>query len=390
MVESACRFTTVAEGVLDFVRACQRPLASPYDFVYTSGAGQPLVYCSAYAAMARDLAGSLGSESQAFRRGWVDYLNAFQCEDGLYRDPAFGLPDDLSGVAFAPHAGWDGGIAGWGWWHMTNHVLCALDSLGGVAARPIRLLEDFYSGRIVLEEWLERRDWDVAWAVGNEVLNLGSFLLYARDFHNESRAADLVVRLFDWLDARQDPATGYWGNDCRSRAGKLHAMCGAYHEYILYVYDERPIPHLSAAVDATLSLQDPASGGFALDGSSGACEDIDAAFILANAYLLQDYRRDDIERALARVLGTILQHQNPDGGLVYRRGKPYVYGHPLMSSGVDESALFPSWFRLLSIALINQLIPHPKADPTPWKFNRAPYLHYFPSGRLEAVRAGKP
>ncbi|MBE7557538.1 hypothetical protein HS125_00750 [bacterium] len=89
------------------------------------------------------------------------------------------------------------------------------------------------------------------------------------------------------------------------------------------------------------------------------------------------------------MLETILAHQNPDGGFVYMRGKPYVYGHALMSSDADESALFPSWFRLLSVALINQLIPHPKADPTPWTFNRAPYLHYFPLEKVSGIRAGK-
>ena len=126
---------------------------------------------------------------------------------------------------------------------------------------------------------------------------------------------------------------------------------------------------VEASVDTTLELQNEESGGFALDGTSGACEDIDAAFILVNAYLLSDYRRADIRASMARVLDTILEHQNPDGGLVYLRGKPYLYGTELMSSGIDQSAFFPSWFRLLSVALINQIVPHPKADPTPWRFN---------------------
>ena len=379
-------FTTAAEGVLRFVDLCHLPRSGPFCYGYTADAETPLLYCSSYAAMVRDLTSDFDASSDAEKAAWIDYFNSFLGDDGLYRDPAFGLPDDLSGARFAPNAGWDGGIAGWGWWHMTNHIYCALDSLGGVASRPVQLLEDFYTGRVRLETWLEERDWNVAWAVGNEVLNLGTFLLYARDFHNESRAADLVVRLFDWLDAHQDQATGFWGTDCHTRPGKLHAMCGAYHEYILYVYDGRPILHLEQAVDTTLSLQNAQSGGFALDGTSGACEDIDAAFILANSYHLQDYRRADIEASLAHVLGTVLEHQNPDGGLVYLRGRDYEYGHPLMRSRADQSALFPSWFRLLSIALINQLIPHPLADPTPWRFNKAPYLHYFPTEKLERVK----
>jgi len=86
----------------------------------------------------------------------------------------------------------DGGIAGWGWWHMTNHIYSALTSLGGTAPRPLGLLEPFYREEIKIE---------------------------------------------DWLDAHQDPQTGYWGTDCLSPVGKRQAMCGAYHEYILYGYE---------------------------------------------------------------------------------------------------------------------------------------------------------
>jgi hypothetical protein len=368
---------SVAEGVLRFTQACHRPQLGPGRYVYTSDSDQPLAYCSSYGAMARHLCGDLKNADSSEIQAWAQYLQSFQCDDGLFRDPAFGLPDDLSNVEFAPNAGWDGGIAGWGWWHMTNHILCALDSLGAVAENPLRVLEPFYKGEIVLEEWLSERDWNVSWAVGNEILNLGTFLLYARDYQNEDRAADLIVRLFDWLDGYQDDETGYWGTDCHSRAGKLHAMCGAYHEIILYFYDKRPVLKKERMVDTTLSLQDEASGGFALDGTSGACEDIDAAFILINSFFRQDYRRDDIKASMARVLGTVIEHQNPDGGLVYRRGTPYTYGHDMMSSGADQSCLFPTWFRLLSVAIINQIVPHPQADTTNWTFNNCPYLHFF-------------
>ncbi len=345
-------------------------------YVYRSSRTATLAYCSVYAALARDLAGDLDRITPSERKEWIEYLNGFQTQDGLFRDPAFGLPEDLSNVPLRADAGWAGGIAGWGWWHMTNHIYAALASLGGVAPKPLALLTPFYREEIKIEDWLAQRNWNLSWSVGNEVLNIGTFLLYARDFHHEPRAGKLITRLLDWLDKYQNPQTGYWGTDCTSPVGKRQAMCGAYHEYILYAYEGRPIPKLEKVIDATLSLQNT-GGGFGCDGKSGACEDIDAAFIFANACYRTDYRRDDIYRSMAQVLPAILEHQNPDGGFVYLRGKPYQYGVPLMSSDADQSCMFPAWFRFLSLAVIGQILTDQEIGKVPWRFNSCPYVQYF-------------
>jgi hypothetical protein len=39
------------------------------------------------------------------------------------------------------------------------------------------------------------------------------------------------------------------------------------------------------------------------------------------------------------------------------RGAPFSYGHALMASGPDVSAMFPTWFRTLSLAVIAQALP---------------------------------
>lgn len=362
---------------LEYVES-NRLKGAPYGrYVYRRGDDIPLAYCSVYGALARDLIGDLDTLSAEERAQWIEYINRYQCEDGLYRDPAFGLPDDLSDVPLRADSGWAGGIAGWGWWHMTNHIYCALDSLGAVAPRPLRLLEDFYAEKIIIEDWLAERHWDLAWSVSNEVLNLGAFLFYARDFHGVAQAGLLAERLLDWLDAHMDEETGYWGTDCSSSPfAKLQAMCGAYHHYILYDYAGRVIPRLERIVDTTLSLQNP-SGGFALGGGGGACEDIDATFILVSTYSRSAYRREEIRAALAKVAPAILSHQNEDGGLVYLRGKPYLYGVARMSSDADQSCMFPTWFRMLSVALSAQVLNDHDVATIPWRFNKAPYVQFL-------------
>ena len=62
-------------------------------------------------------------------------------------------------------------------------------------------------------KWLEARDWmrqpDF---VGNEVLNVGTLLQYARDFQKDERCRPAVRTLLDWMTAHHlNAQTGLWG-----------------------------------------------------------------------------------------------------------------------------------------------------------------------------------
>ena len=63
---------------------------------------------------------------------------------------------------------------------------------------------------------------------------------------------------------------------------------------------------------------------------------------------------------------------NADGGFVFRRGEPLVYGHERMSSGADESAMFPTWFRTLSLAYLAQALPDSAVGGFDWQFLHCP------------------
>jgi hypothetical protein len=112
-------------------------------------------------------------------------------------------------------------------------------------------------------------------------------------------------------------------------------------------------------VDTVLSLQHP-DGGFAPDGGGGACEDVDAVDILVNLYKRFDYRRPEIRWALRRTLRHLLALQNPDGGFPYGRYRP---GDPITHMGVPgtltrqgDSAAFPTWFRVHTLALLAEVL----------------------------------
>jgi hypothetical protein len=86
--------------------------------------------------------------------------------------------------------------------------------------------------------------------------------------------------------------------------------------------------------------------------NTSACEDIDAVFILVKLSQLTDYRKDDVHKALQKAFVWILANQNHDGGFVFSRNEPFIYGHELLSSKKNESHLFATWFRTLSIAYL--------------------------------------
>ena len=46
-----------------------------------------------------------------------------------------------------------------------------------------------------------------------------------------------------------------------------------------------------------------------------------------------------------------------DGGCVFRKHSSFKYGHELMTTSEEESNMFATWFRTLSIAYISQVLP---------------------------------
>ena len=65
------------------------------------------------------------------------------------------------------------------------------------------------------------------------------------------------------------------------------------------------------------------------------------------------------------------------GGFIFMRHQPFEYGHPQMQSDANVSAMFPTWFRLLSLALIGQALPSHPLGQLPWQFIRCPGMQFW-------------
>ena len=126
----------------------------------------------------------------------------------------------------------------------------------------------------------------------------------------------------------------------------------AYHLLPMFFYDNIDINNKEIIIDLCLKTQNIA-GGFGVKINSSACEDIDSIDILIRFSQLTSYKKEEIDLALKRAFIWVLANQNNDGGFVFRRNEAFMYGHEQMSSGKNESALFPTWFRTLTIGYLS-------------------------------------
>lgn len=370
-------YAKVQQRTLVFVDSLHVPCEGRGAYAYKAG-GAPLLYASCYAAFTKHLCGKLQPLSETEKREWADYIKGFQGSDGLFRDPRIACE-------LAETGDW------WGWRHLTLHALMALSALGAKPQYRFQLLDQFQAEGSV-SRWLEQRNWakDTA-GVSNEVQNIGTLMQYSRDYLGEHEWTERLEELYQGLDARQDVATGLWGPGFDSPLELSLGVQSAYHFWMLYFYDRRKVHYASAALASCLRSQTK-SGGFGAQANTSACEDIDSVDPIAR-FTCRGHAHEnslgEVRSAAERALWWNLGNQNPDGGWVFRRHAPFLYGHALMGSAADESAMFPSWFRLLSTALLARLLPEHPVATLPWHFLECPG-HQFWLGRSTPDEAKSP
>jgi len=320
--------------------------------------------------VARALLGDLPPPDSAQASALVAWLLAQRLADGVFRiegmhdDAVFKKPDLVETWRYID-------------FHVTNYSLAAIDSLApGLQSRldfAKPLLEPLH-----LKAWLAERDLRDPWLEGNNIVNLGSFLLALQQSGDAAtraavrRALDI---LFDWHDRLQEPSTGFWG--VGQHAGPLrllHAMAGSMHNYHLWYATGRSLPFQDRAVDYCLT-QPPQV--------HSACIDVDLVDLLVHAYWQIDHRRGEIRQWLCALLPALLAFQNDDGGFADVRAGPGIpprrqdgwvqgYAEP---QGLSNT--FATWFRWIAIAMTSECLwPGWSPTETPWKFRSSIGIGY--------------
>jgi len=336
---------------------------SPYGrYRYCASQKKPILYASLYAVLTRHLYNDLDLTKKQ-RKEWIEYIQSFQDDDGLFKDPA--VENEI-----AANSDW------WGWRHLTLHAVMGLTALGAVAKKKFKFVEPFKDKDFTIK-WLESRDWIVDPAeTSNQVQNYFAILQYARDFQGEDWADKTLEIAYEWLNEKQDEKTGLWGMSFDSPTELSNGVQTGYHIWLLYFYDKKPIQYTERIIDSILKTQNK-FGGFGVPLNSSACEDIDSIDPLVRLSQITDYRKEDIKQALQRAIPWVLANMNEDGGFVFRRYEPFIYGHSLMSSGRNESAMFPTWFRTLSLAYLGKCFPDSPIGKFNWQFISCPGLQFW-------------
>ena len=303
--------------------------------------------------------GLLDSYPSAQKQEWIHYLNSWQDPaSGYYLGPEI-VRSELNGRRHSYEH-----IAQ----HLTCHVLPTLNLLGEEPKYPLSFARAF-ADLDFLRKWLDARDWREAWLEGNNLLFVGQLLIHLRDVESLSSAQKALDLYFEWLGEEMDPETGLWGSN--GYCSRATALYGGYHQLLVYYHENRPLRHPEHLIEVALSLQH-ADGGFNPDGGGGACEDADAVDILVNMYKYVDYKRSSIRIALRAALKEIMSMQMPDGGFVYRLNQPFIHmGIKRTASPANQSNLFPTWFRVHTLALISQVLSDESIARYDWKFNKS-------------------
>jgi hypothetical protein len=224
-----------------------------------------------------------------------------------------------------------------------------------------------------LEKYLATRDWGerVAWT-SNELQNLGVMLQYARDYQEMTVADGILLRIYEEIQKRQDKKTGLFGQSFQTPWEISLGVQSGYHFWLLMHYDNFPLQNVEKIIDNLLSSQN-ILGGYSINWNSSACEDIDSIDPLYRLSRLTNYRNDEIQKSLKRALPQILVNLNIDGGWVFKRNEELKVVHSEMYSGVNESNIFFTWFRILGLAYcLLGMKEVPKGYTYNWQFKRAP------------------
>lgn len=318
--------------------------------------------------MALDLLGGVAEFDDAERDALVAWFEASRRPDGVFR--VAGMADDAVFKKPDPAETW-----GYIDFHVTNYTLGAIEALRPDRKPVLNFVRPFLEP-LRLEAWLARRDLRDPWQEGNNIVNLGGFLL-ALKRHGDAQDAAAVDRamtvLFDWHDRLQEPSTGFWGvGQLSDPLRALHSMAGSMHNFHLWYATGRPLPYQDKAIDYALA-QPPVI--------DSACIDVDLVDLLVHGHDLMDHRRPEIRRWLRVLLPALLDFQNPDGGFAdvregVRRLDGWVKGYE-EPQGLSNT--FATWFRWIAIAMIADCL---WPDWRDWGFRRSVGIGY----RLERAR----
>lgn len=369
MDESAliARIGAARAATLGWLESMRAP-GAPAGVLRISGAHDParwpgvLLPGTYNAVMCAELLGALDTLAGGDRAGLVGWLEGFRRDDGIFRvpemkdDEVFKKPDKAETWRYID-------------FHVTNYALGAIEALDP-DRRPVLDFVSPYLDPRNLAAWLADRDMRDPWQEGNNIVNLAGFLMSLERFGDGGDRASVgraIDILFDWHDRNQEPSTGFWGVGQHADPLRLlHAMAGSMHNFHIWYARGRKLPYHDRAIAYCLTL--PAV-------VDSACIDVDIVDVLVHGLRAGVAPEGPAHDWLARILGAILDAQNPDGGFAdvregERRQDGWVRGY-VEPQGLSNT--FATWFRWIAIAMAADVLWPGRWN---WRFRRSIGIGY--------------
>lgn len=320
--------------VLSYVEKCK---LTNVDYMFSASSQKSSIYSSTYACL---IYGMLKSFSEEDKTDWIQYFDSKQRSDGLFEEPLY---DDEN---------YYNGRDGWGARHLVPHITIAYDRLGALPKYEFAYLNKFKNPDMMIQ-WLDTLDYRNIWSSSNAIMNYGVAMQYARDRMGMPFEKS-VEAMEEYLVHKLNKKYAMWfDGEIRNEREKYEMIRGAYHILPILYYDHIDIPDVKKAVEQLLESQNN-WGGFDTYIASSACDDIDGLDPLLRLATLAKMDDERIDTAVEKAKVWILFNQNEDGGFVFERNTPFTYGNQqILSSVADESNLFATWFRLVSLKLID-------------------------------------
>lgn len=325
-------YTKFKKDVIEFTNSKE---ISPCEFKFSDSVTCFSLYNTVYAILINSL---FNVQPDDDMNKYIDFLNSFQHEDGLFYGSEL-LKSDYK------DADW------FGIKHLLPHIITCYNYLKEKPKYEFSFLKPFYDDA-TLYSFLNNLNFNIPNDDDNKVFNLGVALQFQRDYFNDNNAEQTLNKLYEFLEAHINSETGSWGNiDITNKEEYSRIQQIAYHLYVLWLYDNREILYPNKLIDLCLNNQTEI-GSFNANLVGSACTDIDCIFLLNKLSKITDYRNQDIKKSLQKAFPWVLTNQNTDGGFVFKRNEPFIYGENALSSKKNESNMFATWFRSLSIAYI--------------------------------------
>ena len=358
-----------------------------------SRAQRSSLFTSLFALFIYDLFDEVKNWSAKYRQAWTDYILDFQDQKtGYFIDHSLNISNSS--------------INKKGLYQLNTFCLSALGILGAKPKYSLRFLKEYSKPEYLKKYLKEYRCLNGSPGSGNFAMFLGVFLSYG--YKNNKNVQNKII-LKDWFKKHDDQIkkNGTWGDSYADHT--VWGFQNALHQLIIYNFWKKATPNITTLIKKVLSLQDKEGHYGHLPGGSG-CFDYDASFILLRFSSERHFKQ--VYNQSLKLYNSILLSQNNDGGfcetnkypknliqlligvknysndynlisLVYRlremvrhfkKEKQYHSNHWSEELyKLEESDLWNTWFRLLTIAQIEKTY----IKNVKWNFHKTIGLGYF-------------